>query len=44
MAAMDVSLIRRMNELEDENRRLKRMYAETSMSHDLLKEALEKKL
>jgi len=41
---MDVSLMRRMKELEDENRRLKRMYAETSMSHDLLKEALEKKL
>jgi len=41
---MDVSLMRRMKELEDENRRLKRMYAETSMSNDLLKEALEKKL
>ncbi len=41
---MDVSLMRRMKALEDENRRLKRMYAETSMSNDLLKEALEKKL
>lgn len=41
---MDASLIRRMKALEDENRRLKRMYAETSMSNDLLKEALEKKL
>ena len=41
---MDMSLMRRMKELEDENRRLKRMYAEASMSNDLLKEALEKKL
>ncbi len=41
---MDVSLMRRMKALEDENRRLKRMYAETSMSNDLLKEALAKKL
>jgi len=41
---MDMSLMRRMKELADENRRLKRMYAEASMSNDLLKEALEKKL
>ncbi len=41
---MDMSLMRRMKELEDENRRLKRMYAEASMSNDLLKEALKKKL
>jgi hypothetical protein len=41
---MGVSLMRPMKKLEDENRRLKCMYAETSMSHDLLKETLEKKL
>ena len=29
--------------LEEENRRLKRMYAEMSMQNDLLKEALGKK-
>ena len=30
-------------ELEEENRRLKRMYADLSMQNDLLKEALGKK-
>ena len=37
---MDASLIARMKELDEENRRLKRMYAEKSMQNDLLKEAL----
>jgi hypothetical protein len=32
-----------MKALEEENRRLKRMYAELSMQADLLKEALGKK-
>lgn len=33
----------RMKELEDENHRLKKMYAEAQMSADVLKEALAKK-
>jgi putative transposase len=40
---MDASLMSRMKELEDENRRLKKMYAEAQMSADVLKEALSKK-
>lgn len=40
---MDVSMMSRMKELEDENRRLKKMYAEAQMSADILKEALAKK-
>ena len=35
---MDVSLISQMKAMEDENRRLKRMYADLSMQADLLKE------
>ena len=41
---MDASLISQMKAMEDENRRLKRMYADLSMQADLLKEALGKKL
>ena len=37
---MDASLISQMKAIEDENRRLKRMYADLSMQADLLKEAL----
>jgi putative transposase len=40
---MDASMISQMKALEDENRRLKRMYADLSMQADLLKEALGKK-
>jgi len=40
---MDVSMVARMKELEDENRRLKKMYAEAQLSADLLKEAMSKK-
>ena len=39
----DASLISQMKAMEDENRRLKRMYADLSMQNDLLKEALGKK-
>ena len=39
---MDASLISQMKAMEDENRRLKRMYADLSMQNDLLKEALGK--
>ena len=40
---MDVPMMSRVKELEDENRRLKKMYAEAQMSADILKEALSKK-
>ena len=36
-------MISEMKALAEENRRLKRMYAEMSMQNDLLKEALGKK-
>jgi putative transposase len=35
--------IKRLKELEDENRRLKRMYADLSLDHELLKDVIEKK-
>lgn len=39
---MDASMISQMKALEDENRRLKKMYAEMSMQAELLKEVLGK--
>ena len=39
---MDASLIAEMKDMAEQNRRLKRMYAEMSMQNDLLKEALGK--
>lgn len=41
---MDVALMRRLKELEAENARLKRMYAEERIKSDLRQEALEGKL
>ncbi len=40
---MDASMMGEMKDLEAENKRLKRMYADLSMQNDLLKEALGKK-
>jgi len=40
---MDASLMKRMKELEDENRRLKKMYAEERLISEVRKEALEGK-
>jgi putative transposase len=40
---MDVSMVSEMKSLTEECKRLKRMYAESQMQNDLLKEALEKK-
>lgn len=40
---MDVSMMKRMKELEDENRRLKKMYAEEKLKAEIRKEALEGK-
>ncbi|SIT68318.1 putative transposase [Ectothiorhodosinus mongolicus] len=40
---MDTSMMKRLKELEDENRRLKKMYAEERLKSELRKEALEGK-
>ena len=37
---MDASMMKRMKELEAENQRLKKMYAESKMDADILKDAL----
>jgi len=42
-AGMDASLMRRLNELESENKRLKKMYAEERLKAEIVTEALEKK-
>ena len=40
---MDASMMTRMKELEDENRRLKKMYAEERLKAEIVQEALRKK-
>ena len=40
---MDASLMARMKELEEENRRLKKMYAEERIKAEIVQEALQKK-
>jgi len=41
---MESSDIKRLKDLEEENRRLKHMYAELSLDHKILKDIVEKKL
>jgi putative transposase len=41
---MEVSDMRRLKELEDENRRLKQMYADLSLENTALKDVIAKKL
>ena len=41
---MEVSELARLKELEQENRRLKQMFADTSLENKILKEVIEKKL
>ena len=41
---MSTSQLRRLKELEIENARLKRMYADLSLVHEAFKDAIEKKL
>lgn len=43
-SGMESSDVQRLRELEQENARLKRMYAELSLDHQILKEVLGKKL
>jgi len=40
---MDASMISRLKELEDENRRLKKMYAEERLKSEIIQEAMAKK-
>lgn len=40
---MQVSEVKRLKDLEEENRRLKKMYADLSLQNDIFKEALQKK-
>jgi putative transposase len=40
---MDAALMARLKELEDENRRLKKMYAEERLKAEVVQEALRKK-
>ena len=41
---MEASDIKRLKDLETENRRLKQMYANLSLEHEALKDIVEKKL
>ena len=41
---MQASDIKRLKELEDENRRLKQLFANLSLEHAALKDVIEKKL
>jgi putative transposase len=43
-SGMEVSDLKRLRELEEENRRLKQLYAELSLEHRAHKEIVEKKL
>lgn len=43
-SGMSVSELKRLKELEEENRRLKQMYANLSLEHEALKDIIEKKL
>lgn len=40
---MDASMMSRMKELEEENRRLKKMYAEERLKAEMVTEAMQKK-
>ncbi len=43
-SGMEVSEVKRLKELEEENRRLKSMFANLSLVHEALKDAVSKKL
>lgn len=42
-SGMESSQLKRLKELEDENRRLKQMYADLSLDNKMLKDVLSKK-
>lgn len=41
---MEVSQVRRLRELEEENRMLKQMYADLALDNQILRDVIEKKL
>ena len=41
---LEASDLKRLNDLEQENRRLKQMYADLSLDHKILKDIVERKL
>jgi putative transposase len=43
-SGMDSAMLRQYKELERENAQLKRMYADLSLDHRILKDVIEKKL
>jgi putative transposase len=43
-SGMELSDLRRLKQLEEENRRLKAMYADLSLEHKIMKDVIEKKL
>lgn len=43
-SGMDVSQVKRLKELEEENRRLKQMYADMALDNQILRDVIEKKL
>ena len=43
-AGMEAQQLKLLRELQEENSRLKRMYADLSLDHELLKKIIEKKL
>ena len=43
-SGMDSQELRRMKELEEDNRRLKQMYADLALDHNILKDVLSKKI
>lgn len=43
-SGMEVNQVKRLKELEEENRKLKQMYADLALDNRILKEVIEKKL
>lgn len=43
-SGMSVSQVQRLKELEEENRKLKQMYADLALDNRILKDVIEKKL
>lgn len=43
-SGMDVSQVKRLKELEEENRKLKQMYADLALDNQILRDVIEKKL
>lgn len=43
-SGMDASQLKQLKDLQEENRRLKAMYADLALDHKILKDIIEKKL